>query len=121
MAADGEHVDAFFNRSDGQIAEGLDGVDVEGDALFFGDGTDIGDGLNHARFIVGVHGRNEDRIVPHGSGDGICRSTAVTIDGNIGHVIALFFQGLEGSQDGMVFDGRRNDVAALREVGPQIA
>ena len=121
MAANGEHVDAFFQRTNGQIAEGLDGVDVEGNAFFFGDGTDGSDGLDHARFIIGVHGRNEDRIVTNGGGHIVCRGAAVGIDGDIGDVIALFLQSLEGAQDGMVFDGRRDDVAALGEIGPQIA
>ena len=121
MAADREHVDALFQRPDRHVAKGLDGIDVEGDALLPGQGADGVDGLDHARFIIGIYDGNKDRIIAQGLGHSVGCDPAVGFDRDIGHVIALPFQGLESPQDGVVFYGRRDQVAAMGVIGPQEA
>ena len=94
---------------------------MKGDALLPGQGADGVDRLDHARFIIGVHDGNENRIVAQGLSDGFGRDPAVGFDRDIGHVVPLLFQGLEGPQDGVVFYSRRDKMAAVGEIGPQEA
>ena len=94
---------------------------MKGDALLPGQGADGVDRLDHARFIIGVHDGNEDRIVAQGLGHGVCRNPAVGFNRDICHIVPLLFQGLEGPQDGVVFHSRRDKMAAVGEIGPQEA
>jgi len=46
------------------FAGGLGGIGVEQDAAFAGDGRNLGDRLNRANLVVGVHDADEERSAP---------------------------------------------------------
>ena len=52
-----------FMHVDGNLADGLHGVGVEEDALLVAELADLGDGLDDADLVVGVHDADEDGLV----------------------------------------------------------
>ena len=66
MTREGEQVDSTAAQVDGNFAHRLDGIDVEGSPVLFGDRSHFLDGENRAGFVVGVHHRHQGRT----AGDG---------------------------------------------------
>ena len=67
---------------DGDLADGLDGVGVEEDALLVADFADLADGLDDADFVVGVHDGDEDGLVGAFGDDGAAE--VVKVDEAVG-------------------------------------
>ena len=63
VAGEREHVDVVLLHVDRDLADGLDGVGVEEDALLVAELADLGDGLDDADLVVGVHDGDEDGLV----------------------------------------------------------
>lgn len=68
------------------------------------------DGLEDARFVVGVHDADEERVGPQPLGD--CLGLDVAAGGDRGEldVEAELLEAVERFKDGFVLDGRREDV-----------
>ena len=66
VAGQGEQVNVLFDHVDRDIAYCLHRVGVEQHAVFFAHGTDFGDRLNGADFIIGVHNADQRGILPNG-------------------------------------------------------
>ena len=66
---DRHQVDVVLDHIDGNLAERLHAIGVEQHAALVADLADLGDRLDHADFIVGVHDADQDRLV----GDGIAK------------------------------------------------
>lgn len=117
VAAEGVEIDAELAQGDGEAAGDLDAVGVEEGAVFVGDGSEFGQGLEGAEFVVGVHDGDEGRIGAEGLPQVGGRDETLRIDGEEGDGMALGLEGLEGGQDGGVFDLAADEVAAGAGVG----
>ena len=116
MAGEREHVDVVGDDVDGDLADGLDGVGVEDDALFVAERADFLDRLDDADFVVGVHDRDEDGLVVHGALEVFDVDEAVALHGEIGDAEALLFELLAGVEDGLVLGDFGDDVVAALAV-----
>ena len=77
---------------------------------FGGDAADLLEGLDGPEFVVRMHDRDEDRVVPNGLAKLVEIDQAITRDRNVRDGDALFFESLAGVKHGFVFDSRGNDV-----------
>ena len=110
MAGEGQHIDVLLLHVDVQMAHGLHGVGVEQDALFMADRADLRDGQDGADFVVGVHDGHQAGVRPDGvrhllGGDGADGANRQQF-----HLEALFFQLLQGVENGVVFKSGGDDV-----------
>ncbi len=102
-----------------ECAAGLDGVGVERHLVGAGDGADLGDRLNSAHLVVGVHDADQRRVGPDGLFHRSGVHQAVAVHRHVGHVKAkVLLQLLDGVADGVVLDGRGDDVVLLGAVAP---
>ena len=92
------------------MADRLHGVGVEKNALFPAEGRQLRHRLEGADFIVGEHDGHESRVVPQGRAQVLHPDNAVFMYRQKRHFKALFFQGIEGVKDGVVFKRRGNQV-----------
>src|SRR5688572_26337492 len=74
------------------------------------------DWLNGPDLVVREHDAHENRLVGERLLDGFGGDDAVFVGGNVRHLEALFFEALARVEHGLVLDGRRDDVLALRPV-----
>ena len=68
VSGQGQHVDVLGVHVDRQVAHGLDGVHMEGDALFPAKRPDLSDGLDGANLVVGEHDGHQGGVRPDGGG-----------------------------------------------------
>src|SRR5690242_1847866 len=66
VSADRQEVDVVFLNVDRDLAHGLHAIHGEENAVFFGDFADLGDGIDYANFVVGVHDGDQDSGRPDG-------------------------------------------------------
>ena len=117
VAAEGEEVNGDFPDVDGHFADGLDGVGVDGEAVFLGEGGGLGEGLGDAGLVVHPHEGEEKAVVPGGGGERFPQGGEVEEaafgDGEAGDAEAGFLHGGERAEDGAVLDPAGEDVAVL--------
>jgi hypothetical protein len=97
---------------------GLDGVGMKEDAVPLSDPGDLFNRLKGAHFIIRVHEGNQDRIRPDGPAHVTGVNPSTRIDREIGDVKPLPLKVLTGMKDGMVFDGRGDDMSSPASVLP---
>ncbi len=114
MGRDGQEVDPELAGVDVDLAEGLDGVGVDGDVALVGDPDDLGDRLNGADLVVGVHDRDEPRLRGQGRAEMVEADRAEGVDGQIGDLDASLLQGLGRLDDGRVLDRGGDEFVPLR-------
>ena len=110
VAGDGEKIELQGFDVDGNFSGGLHGVGVEVDVGFGGDAADIGERLDGAEFVVGVHHGDENGFGAEGAAEFVEVDEAFVIDRKVGDGHAFFFEGLAGIEDSFVFDGGGDDV-----------
>ncbi len=115
-----EHVDVVLLDIDRNLADSLDSIGVEENALLVAELADLGDGLDDADLVVRVHNRHEDGLVGAFANDGVLqlveRDKAVGLGSEIGDAVALFLQLLAGIEDCLVLGGLGDDVVAALAV-----
>ena len=105
-----QHVNILGLHVNVQVARRLHRVGVEQHALLPAHRADLRNGQNGADLVVGVHDGDKAGVLPDGvshllSGDGAGGTHVQQL-----HVEALFFQLLQGVQDGVMLEGGGDDV-----------
>ena len=113
-----EQIHVEITHGERHMPEGLDGIGVKTDAALTGDLPDLGDGLQRADLIVGVHDAHEDRPARDRLRHILRIHETLGIHGEKCHLEALPFQEVAGLHHGVVLDGRGDDVISLLAVGP---
>ncbi len=108
-----QQVDVVLDHIHRHFAYGLRGVGVQQDALGLGDLADLGNRLDDADFVVGVHDADQNRLVGDGRLQLLQIHQTVGLHREIGDAHAVLFKPLAGVEDGLVLGGRGNDVVAL--------
>jgi uncharacterized linocin/CFP29 family protein len=85
---------------------------MEEHVRFGGNGADTIHVLQHARLIVGVNDADELGVGLDRAAHVVGVEQAEAIDGQVCDLAANFFEALAGVEDGVVFDGRSDDVIA---------
>ena len=113
VGAHGEHVDSQFVHVERQLACRLHGIDVEEHAGFAGDLAYLGDGLDGAHLVVGVHDRHQDGVGPDRLAHvfGIDEPAAVHWDTR--DLVAALLQVLHAFEHSVVLDGGGDEMAPL--------
>uniref|UniRef100_E6QM64 Uncharacterized protein n=1 Tax=mine drainage metagenome TaxID=410659 RepID=E6QM64_9ZZZZ len=115
VSADGEQVTADPGDIDGQLSGGLNGVDVEVDAVFLSDLADGLDGLDDAGFIVGEHNADKAGVGQEGGANGLGIDKSAGQGRDARDLDAASGKALGGGEDGGVFDGGGDEVVAGTE------
>src|SRR5687768_15930103 len=103
VAGGGEEVAADGFDIDGNVAEGLGGIDEIEDVAFFGDLADGGDGLDGTGDVGGVEERDEAGLGRDGAADIVRIDEAFSAGGGVGRGdVAVLGEELEGAEDGVV-------------------
>ena len=110
VTGEAEHIDVLFSHVDVQMTCHLDSIGMEQNAGFLTHSADLGNRQHRADLVVGIHDGDQTGIFPNGvlhllGGD------VVTL-GNVqkGHLVAQFFQFLQGMQHSMMLESGGNDV-----------
>ena len=113
MGACAHKVDAQILHANVFVAIRLHSVGMEQYAMLAGDAGKLGNGLDGADFVVGVHDGGKNGIGTNGlfKRDGI--DQAEFIDGKIGDLKALFLKSLACMKHGMMLDSARDNMPAL--------
>ena len=115
VAADGEQLAADAGDIDGELSGGLNGVNVEADAVLGSDLADGLDGLDDAGFVVGEHDADEACVGPDGGADGLGIDEAGGERRDAGDLDAASGEALGRGEDGGVLDGGGDEVVAGSE------
>ena len=110
VAGQAEHIDVLLLDVDVQMADGLNGVGVEGHARFFTDGADFRDGQDGADLVVGVHGGDQTGVGTDGVLHLLSGDVVSLPDVQIGNFKALFFQLRQRVQHGVMLKSGGDDV-----------
>ena len=116
MSACTQHVDVHLIHADGHLAECLDPVRMEQDAVLMGDLPNLFHRLNGADLIIRKHNGDQDCILPDGGPKLLQINESRFVHIQIRHLVAPLFQILAGMQDGVVLDTAGNDVLPLGRV-----
>src|SRR5450759_4486830 len=108
-----QHVDAERADVDGHGAHGLHGVGVEQRALVMSDARQLGDGLDGADHVVGVHDRRQPRVVAKGLLVGVHVDDAVAVDGDEVDGPPETVEGARRFHDRRMLDGADDEVTGL--------
>ena len=104
------------------VRRGLDGVDVEQDALAGPDPRgDLGDRLDRADLVVGEHDRDEDRLVVERRLELVRVDPAVAVDRQLDDLEPELLEVAQRVADRVVLDRRGHDPVAARLAGPRRA
>ena len=95
------------------FSDGLNGVGMEENALFFADFGDFRDRVDRADFVIGEHHGNQDRAAAYRLTHIFSAYAAILIDRKIGDLEALGLKIMASIQNGLMLDGRRDDVIAF--------
>ena len=117
VAGEGEqvHVRELAGEVEGELSGDLGGVGVEEDGRggLLDNAGEVGDGEDDAGLVVGEHDGDEEGFVgADGADEGRDVEGAGGEDRDVGDGIAAAFELAAGLEDGGVFDGRGDDVAA---------
>ena len=99
MAGEGEHVDVLFLDIDVYMTDRLNRVGMENNAFLPAHRAYLGDGLNAAYLIVGVHDGHEASVLADSIGDLPSRNHAVFMYVQECDLEALFFEFFERMQN----------------------
>ena len=115
VRGDREQVDAERIDVEVERAGGLHGVGVDGDArvVRLDDARDLGDRLDRADLVVGVHDADEDGAIVERVAERVEVDEAFAVDGQVGDAEALLLERGALVQDGVVLDGGGDDVIAV--------
>lgn len=94
----------------GDLAHGLRRVRHQSDIVLFGNGRNLANGLDRARFIIGIHHRNEDRMFANGVFQIGKVYQPVGTDWQVGHFSAHFFNMPACVEHRFVFGDDGNDM-----------
>ena len=89
---DGHEVDVPLVNVDGDLADHLGGVGVEGDLLGAAELADLGHGLDHADLVVHGHHTDMGGVGSHGRFELFQVDQAVLLDGEVGDVEAFVLE-----------------------------
>ena len=110
MTGNGEKINAKFIHQRGDFADRLRRIRVQQHAMRPGDTADLGNGLERAHLVIGVHYANQQGL----RGDGFADIVRVDHPGPIHREIrypqALLFQETAGVDRGWMLDRRGNNV-----------
>ena len=95
------------------MSHGLDSIGVEEHVALSADGADLADGLYRSDLVVGVHDRDENRLLGDRLTNIIGIDEAGGVYGEIGQLEAVVFEELRGVQDSVMLDGGGDYVIAL--------
>ena len=115
-----QQIDMHRVHVDLHVARRLHRVGVEQHAAFMADRADCLDRLNGADLVVGEHDGHEAGIIADGLRDLLRRDKSVRVHVQKRYLKALFFQPLQGMQDGVMLKRGGNDVLfalARAEIG----
>ena len=112
VAGDREQVAADPGHVDGKLSGGLDGVGMEVDVGLGGDAAYFFDRLDGSRFVVGEHDADELGVAAKGAAKVVGIDDAVASHGKEGDLDAAVSQPFCGVEDGVVLDGRGDEVVA---------
>ena len=118
MAGEGEHVDVLPAHVNLQVAGGLHRVGVEEDVSLPAQPADVGNGLNGANLVVGIHDGHKTCVVRDGLGHLLGGDAAGLMDIQQGDGEALLLQLLQGVENGVVLKGSGNDVGLSPRLSP---
>jgi hypothetical protein len=118
VAGNGEQVDAQCVHVGGDLSHRLGGVGMDENAVLAGDAADLGDRLDGAHLIVGMHDADENGLRRNRPGHIVGIDPAEAVDRNDAHVEALPIQEAAGPEDCPMLDGTDNDVVALAPQRP---
>lgn len=90
---------------------------MEKDVLLAAAGCDGLDGLNDTGLVVGGHDRDEGGVWANCCEDGLGLHGAVCVGSNEGDLVAFRLEGFGCGENGVVFDGGADDVAAFVAMG----
>ena len=105
-----EHIDVLLFHVDLHIADGLDRIGVEQNAVLFADGADLRNGLNGADLVVGVHDGHQSGVLTDGILYLLGGNETVLVHRQVGDLKALFFQSGTGVQNGVMLEYGGDDV-----------
>lgn len=117
VGGDREEVGGELFGVDGEFAEGLGGVGVEGDLAAAAEVGDFEDGLHGAGFVVDPLDGNEVGGLGEGLFEGIEVEAAGGVDGDEDDFGPLLPEGVERFQNGGVLDGGGHDAAGAAAGG----
>ena len=106
-------IDGHFRQVELDAAGGLGSVGVEDHTLFAADGSDGGDVLDHADFVVHEHHAGQDGVGADGRLEGLQIDQAVSLHVQVSHFKTLALQLAAGVEHGLVLGFDRDDVFAL--------
>jgi len=113
VAGEGDQVHVDFRQIDGDVADGLGGIDQIENFVFFGDAADGGDVLEGAADVAAVDNSDEPGVGPNGAADVVGINQALPVGGNIGNVNTQpLLQGMERPQDGIVLHAGGDNMIA---------
>ena len=105
VAAEPQQVDAQLLHGQGDVAHGLGAIAVEQGAPLAAEGTDGGQGLEHADLVVGGHHRHQQGVWPHDVGQLIKIHQAIAPHRQHGDGESVPRQPGQGIEHGSVFGG----------------
>jgi hypothetical protein len=116
VPGDGEQIYAERRDVERQLAGRLHGVRVEQRTAGVGDGGELGDRLDGADLVVGVHHRHQRGAIGDQGVQGIRRDDAGSIDAEPADIPTAAGEGPRGLQDRFVFDGADHEVPPARRL-----
>ena len=88
------------------MTDRLNSVGVEINAFFLTDRTDLGNRLNCADLVVGIHYRDKTGVVPESFFELVKADISVLVNIKVGHLEALFFELHKSVEHRMMFKCR---------------
>ena len=116
VTREGQRVDPEGVEVDGDLAKGLDSVDVERDPMLARDATDRRDRLKRPHLAVGVHDADGDRVGSDGAADVVRIDYPILVNADVGDVESLRLERLARSEHGVVLDARCDEVPLAASV-----
>ncbi len=110
VCGDREEIDFEFADVDANFARGLHRIAMKINIRFESDAPDFGDGLDGAELVIRVHHGDENGFGAKRAAHILGIDNAVTGDREPGDFDALLFESFDGVEDGVVLDGRADDV-----------
>ena len=110
MGGEGQHINILFLHMNGQMPCCLYSIGMEQHAFFFTQCTDLGNGLNAADLVVGIHNSHQTGIFPNGCRHFLRRHNAVLMHIQQSNLKALLLHLFQGVQYSMMFKSGGNDM-----------
>ena len=114
VAAHRQQINAVALHIDGNLTHPLGGITVEQNLFFFSDCADLSNWVDRADLVVGVHDRDEDRLVGDSVAHGVGIDHPVAVHRQVGNRgFASPLQDFAGVQHRVVLGHAGDDVIAL--------